>query len=369
MVNMMTELEGQIRIPSGCALSGIINRRGNKFSGEAIIKSIALMHDRSNGLGGGFAAYGIYPEFKDFYALHLMYLDQSSRDEVENIIKDNFIVEAEERIPTRNIIAIQKPPTLWRYFVLPKDYKIHESKDSEDNFMVSITMRINSEIKGAYVISSGRNMGAFKGVGFPEDIGNFFRLEEYSAHTWIGHGRFPTNTPGWWGGAHPFTLLDWSIVHNGEVSSYGANRRYLEMFQYLITLQTDTEVIAYAIDLLARKHKLPLELIARVLAPPFWNDIDRYEEEKQLLFRCLRIVYGSLLMNGPFSIIVGFSGGMMALNDRLKLRSLTAAEKGDLLMVASEESAIREFCPDPDRIWYPRGGEPVIGRIDKEGIL
>lgn len=29
------------------------------------------MHDRSNGLGGGFAGYGIYPEYKDFYAFHM----------------------------------------------------------------------------------------------------------------------------------------------------------------------------------------------------------------------------------------------------------------------------------------------------------
>ena len=71
-------------------------------------------------------------------------------------------------------------------------------------------------------------MGAFKGVGFPEEIGHYFLLEEYEGHTWIGHNRFPTNTPGWWGGAHPFTLLDWSIVHNGEISSYGINSRYLE---------------------------------------------------------------------------------------------------------------------------------------------
>ena len=54
--------EGQVRIPSGCAVSGMINKKGIRMSGEDIIKSIAVMHDRSNGLGGGFAAYGIYPE-------------------------------------------------------------------------------------------------------------------------------------------------------------------------------------------------------------------------------------------------------------------------------------------------------------------
>ena len=65
--------EGEVRIPSGCAISGIIDKSGKRFSGEAIIDSIALMHDRSNGLGGGFAGYGIYPEYADFYAFHIFF--------------------------------------------------------------------------------------------------------------------------------------------------------------------------------------------------------------------------------------------------------------------------------------------------------
>lgn len=53
--------EGQIRIPSGCAISGIFSRNGRRLGGEKIIESIETMRVRSNGLGGGFAAYGIYP--------------------------------------------------------------------------------------------------------------------------------------------------------------------------------------------------------------------------------------------------------------------------------------------------------------------
>jgi glutamate synthase domain-containing protein 1 len=64
------QYEGQARIPSGCAISGIIDKTGRRMSGEVMIKSISVMHDRSNGLGGGFAGYGIYPEYKDYYALH-----------------------------------------------------------------------------------------------------------------------------------------------------------------------------------------------------------------------------------------------------------------------------------------------------------
>ena len=59
--NLM-KLEGQVRIPSGCAISAVISKEGNRMSGEMITNSMKPMHDRSNGLGGGFAGYGIYPE-------------------------------------------------------------------------------------------------------------------------------------------------------------------------------------------------------------------------------------------------------------------------------------------------------------------
>lgn len=62
----MSKIEGQIRIPSGCAIAAVLSREGRLMTGETIIESMKPMHDRSNGLGGGFAAYGIYPEYRDF---------------------------------------------------------------------------------------------------------------------------------------------------------------------------------------------------------------------------------------------------------------------------------------------------------------
>jgi glutamate synthase domain-containing protein 1 len=117
-----------------------------------------------------------------------------------------------------------------------EEYQMVCGEDEEDNYIVSLVMDINEKVEGAYVISSGKNMGVFKGVGFPDEIAEFFRIDEYKAFIWTAHNRFPTNTPGWWGGAHPFTILDWSIVHNGEISSYGTNKRYLELFGYKCTL-------------------------------------------------------------------------------------------------------------------------------------
>lgn len=93
--------EGQIRIPSGCAIAAIIDKKGNPINGSEIIKSIALMHDRSNGLGGGFAAYGIYPEHADDYAFHVFYDSNDARAHCEEYLFKHFNVDVAERIPTK----------------------------------------------------------------------------------------------------------------------------------------------------------------------------------------------------------------------------------------------------------------------------
>jgi glutamate synthase domain-containing protein 1 len=347
---------------SACGIIGFINRDGTRVSGDPIIRAIANMHDRGNGLGGGFAAYGIYPDYADAYALHLMYDDETAISETEALINSRLTVAKAEPIPIRPNGTVTRHPEFRRYFThVPDSVEI-----DHDDYMVRLVMEINVKIEGAFVVSSGRNMGAFKGVGFPEDLAEFFRLEEYEAYLWTAHNRFPTNTPGWWGGAHPFTILDWSIVHNGEISSYGINRRYLESFGYVCTLQTDTEVVAYIFDLLVRKHGLSFEQAAMVMAPPFWQDIDRMAPDDAAEALALRQTYASAALNGPFAFLFGYSGGLIGLNDRIKLRPLVVAERGDTVFMASEESAIRVVSPDLDTLTYPVAGQPVIARLYSE---
>ena len=349
---------------AGCAIVGILSEAGRPFNGERIMRSIANMHDRSNGLGGGFAAYGIYPDHAEDYALHLMYDNISAKPTVEKLLARRCVIHHDESIPTRSIEVITGAPILHRYFVRATSEELERHHDmTEDDIIVSVVMSINANVDGAFVFSSGRNMGAFKGVGYPEDIGDFFRLDDYEGYLWLAHGRFPTNTTGWWGGAHPFGLLDWAVVHNGEISSYGINRRYLDNFGYHCTLQTDTEVITYLFDLLVRKQGLTLEAACKALAPPFWSDIERMPASERALARAIRMVYGGAMLNGPFSLVVASQGWMMGFNDRIKLRPMVAARKDDLLYLASEEAAIREVCRDPDVLWHAEGGVPIVGRL------
>jgi glutamate synthase domain-containing protein 1 len=349
------------KVIDACSIFGAMDTCGRRFSGEGVIRAIANMHDRGNGLGGGFAVYGLYPEHAGQYAFHIMYLSHEGKQATEEYLRRYFNIVWQEEVPTRPVAVIKNPPMVYRYFV-ERALKLPEDP-SEDDYIVDRVMAINTDLKDSFVFSSGKNMAVFKGVGYPEEIAEYFRLEEYRGYLWTAHGRFPTNTEAWWGGAHPFSILDWTVVHNGEISSYGINRRYLEQYGYRCTMQTDTEVIAYAVDLLMRRHSLPLEIAAKVLAAPFWEDIERMPQGERELAKALRQVYGSLLLNGPFAVIIAHSGEMIGLTDRIRLRPLTVGEKGDMFYLSSEESAIRLISPDLDDVWSPAGGQPVIARL------
>ena len=101
----------------------------------------------------------------------------------------------------------------------------------------------------------------------------------------------------------------------------------------------------------------------------FWSSIenktDLYDKKKH---EFLRTVFPSLLITGPFSIVFGFNGGLMALNDRLKLRSMVVGEKDDKVFVASEEAAIRVMEPNAENMYAPAGGEPVMIKV-KKGVF
>ena len=351
---------------SGCGLSGFINRDGKKVSGKIIKESITSMKERGNGMGAGYAAYGLYPDMAEFYAFHVMMDNMDLESEVNAILNKSFKIVKSEMIPTKSVPSLYKktvPPVFYRFFVTPREDAV-QPLESEEDMVVRVVMTINEKVKGAYVISSGKNMGAFKGVGEPDEIGVLFEIDAYAGHIWIAHTRFPTNTPGWWGGAHPFTLLDWSIVHNGEITSYGTNKRYVEMYGYKCTLLTDTEVAAYLFDLLFRKHRLPIRATLMAMASPFWKDIEHTEEMKldkvAKMERMIRQIYGSAMLNGPFAMLFAFKDGLIGFNDRIKLRPFVAAVKEDTVYMASEESAIRIICNEPEKVWMPKAGEPVI---------
>ena len=53
------------KVIDACSIFGMMNTWGQRFSGKDTIAAIANMHDRGNGMGGGFGVYGLYPEYAE----------------------------------------------------------------------------------------------------------------------------------------------------------------------------------------------------------------------------------------------------------------------------------------------------------------
>lgn len=348
------------KVIDSCSVFGMMDQSKRLFSGNDIIEASVSMNDRSNGLGSGFAIYGIYPKYWNNYALHIMFEDKEALDWGSKYIESNFEIVFDEDMPMDNYDKSKRLPIMRRYFTNIKKDNLYGME--KEDYLTKKCLDINTSDTGTYVFSSGKNMGVFKGVGWPQDIAKTFRLSEYKGYLWLSHSRFPTNSKAWGGGAHPFSYLDSAVVHNGEISSYGTNRRFLEMVGYKCVFQTDTEIFAFALDYLLRKHRLPVEIVAKIFAPQLWKDINKMPESERNLLRRLRITYGNLLMNGPFSIIFANHNLMVGLADKMKLRPLIAGKRKDMVLLSSEEAAIKKIYPDVDEIYHPKGGEPIVAR-------
>lgn len=188
---------GQDKVYDACGLIGIMDVTGRAFSGHDIVTGIVNMTERGNGLGSGFAAYGCYPQYADCYALHVMYTNPDSRPQVESLLHSAFISVHGEEVPHNPTPGLRDPPLIWRYFVRVDEHDQARVPQDESEYVVSQVMAVNTSGVGAYIYGSGKNVGVFKGVGFPGQIADYFGISEYEAYLWTAHNRFPTNTPGW----------------------------------------------------------------------------------------------------------------------------------------------------------------------------
>lgn len=347
-----------------CGITGLLSLDREVVSGTKIRNMICVMRERENGLGAGFAAYGLFPKYRNQYCIQLILEDlpdlEPTKERVEEFLKEHTEIVKDEKVPVKKN-ALDEYPLIWRFFVDPKG-------ENGDDVIKDIMMHVNRSIDGAFCLSGGKDMAVFKGNGWSNEIADFYKIEKIKAYMWSFHSRFPTNTPGWWGGAHPFSILGHAVIHNGEITSYGTNVEYLKELGYSCELLTDTEVVAYLFDFLVRKSGYPLKIVHQIacmtLAPPYWRDIDRLSPELKKWATAIRITHRRAMANGPFCVVITTNyptPTMIGHSDRKKLRPLIAAISEDekTFYLASELSAIHEVDDTPN-FWQPDPGKPVI---------
>jgi glutamate synthase domain-containing protein 1 len=364
--------QGQL---GGCGIASCVSLRGERIPGDRIARMLTIMEERENGLGAGYACYGLFPDRKDQYCLQFFFDDEEGKHGAEEFLSGRLNITHDEKVFTSEHSTVPNPhPIVWRYFAdVPGKREWKGDKGlSEDDYMVELVQHINEKVEKAFCISSGRDMAVFKGNGYSHEIAELYDVGRYSGTMWLSHSRFPTNSPAWWAGAHPMSLLDWGVCHNGEITSYGVNRKLVEMNGYRCTVLTDTEVVAYMWDLLVRRNGLPIEVAAFAMAPRTFEEIALMPPKERRLAEWVRITYREAFLNGPFSIIVGRSRPettLIALADRKKLRPLIAGLSPDdsTLYIASEECSMRIVEPGA-RTWAPEAGNPLVAIVGK-GVI
>ena len=225
-------------------------------------------------------------------------------------------------------------------------------------------------------------MMILKIVGYAEQVAQYYQLENFNAHIWIAHQRYPTKGRVWHpGGAHPFIGLDEALVHNGDFANYYSVSDYLRQRNVYPLFLTDTEVSVQVFDLLNRVYGYPLEYIIEALAPTSEMDFDHLPYEKQRIYRQIQAAHIHGSPDGPWFFIIARTDvknkqfQLIGITDTAMLRpQVFALQKGDVEigLICSEKQAIdatlaslakedRRFGTIADQYWNARGGSYTDG--------
>ena len=395
----------------GCGVTGFACNI--PVSGRHIFEPSVQMHNRGNGKGGGLAAVGLVPEklgvsrdiLDNDFLIHVALLDETVVNEMEaRFIRPHFDVHHESFLETvddyRDIAGLEiKPPAVKRYFVRVKPEAVAAFQKArgleklpffkaEEEFVYQNTYQLNLALysslgeKRAFVLSHGRNMMILKIVGYAEQVAQYYRLDDFDAHIWIAHQRYPTKGRVWHpGGAHPFIGLDEALVHNGDFANYYSVSEYLKQRNVYSLFLTDTEVSVQVFDLLNRVYGYPLEYIIEALAPTSEMDFDHLPEEKQRIYRQIQAAHIHGSPDGPWFFIIARTDvqnkqyQLIGITDTAMLRpQVFALQKGEVEigLVCSEKQAIDatlvslakedpRFGTVADHYWNARGGSYTDG--------
>jgi glutamate synthase domain-containing protein 1/glutamate synthase domain-containing protein 3 len=400
-----TEAEG------GCGVTGFAC--SIPVRGKHIFEPSRQMHNRGNGRGGGIAAMGFDHNMlgvseeilEEDYMLQIAVLEQGIMDDVEkHFIEPCFHVHFSEAIPHvddyRDIPGLEvRPPDVWRYFVRVKgdvlDMFINQNnlegisrRRAEDEFVYQNTFKLNKTYydafgkQQAFMLSHGRNFFILKIVGYAEEVVQYYKLDDFEAHIWIAHQRYPTKGRVWHpAGAHPFIGLNEALVHNGDFANYHSVAEYLRQRHIHPLFLTDTEVSVLLFDLYSRTYGYPLEYVIEALAPTMERDFDELPPEKQAVYRAIQAAHIHGSPDGPWFFIIARNDTenrclqLIGITDTAMLRpQVFGLHEGQVQvgLICSEKQALDATLrslsdEDPrigtlaDRYWNARGGSHTDG--------
>jgi glutamate synthase domain-containing protein 1 len=180
----------------------------------------------------------------------------------------------------------------------------------------------------ATVLSQGKSIEIFKGVGDPNEVAARLDLAGRRGSHAIGHTRMATESAVTIAGSHPFsTGEDTCLVHNGSLSNHNRLREALARHGERFQTDNDSEVAAAYLTWRTREG----------------------DNLKQALNRSLRD------LDGFYTFVVGTRDGFAVLRDPVACKPAVMAETDDWVAFGSEFRALSTLPGvEAARIWEPQ---------------
>jgi hypothetical protein len=287
-----------------CGIAGIIYRDGAHEIGHDMTLMLQSMKHR----GPDSTGYALYGQPQDGRVVMRYTLADA------NTPRD---FEFDDRLARhqRQVVARLKAAGADVRDVEPETEYAYRVSLGYDGDLKDLTDRIE-DISDAEVLSIGRSLEIVKDLGDAETVCKQYELDDFGGTHAIGHVRMATESDVDISGAHPYwayPFKDVAVVHNGQLTNYFQWKRRLERSGHRFQSECDSEIIAVY---LAEKMAEGADLESAMR--------DSLEE-----------------LDGVFTYIAVTDDALGVAKDEMAAKPLVLYESDDVVVLASEEIAIR----------------------------
>ena len=305
-----------------CGIAGIIYKDGEHNIGQDMTRMLQSMKHR----GPDSTGYALYAEPTENVVMRYTVANTTTprNYEFQDRLKRNRR-EAESRLAGMGAKVVTCEQETDYAFRLTLDYK---------GDLKAIADQIE-DISDCEVLSLGHSLEIIKDLGDAETVCEQYKLGTFSGTHAIGHVRMATESDVDISGAHPYwayPFSDIAVVHNGQLTNYFQWRRRLERSGHRFNSECDSEIIAVY---LAEKMSEGLTLEGSM----------RQSLEE---------------LDGVFTYICVTADALGVAKDEMAAKPLVLYEGDNMIVIASEEMAIRAIIDHEIDTYDPYEGEVMV---------
>ena len=304
-----------------CGIAGLIHRGSAADIGQEMTSMLQALKHRGPD-STGFALYG--SPTADRYVMRFKVAEQED-------VKKGFDIHRQIR---ERKAAVDERMAEFEAKVIEEDTATEYAYRIIFNYTGDVRRLADylEDIENVEILSIGRALELIKDLGDAGGVSEQYGLGEFQGTHAIGHTRMATESDVDIRSAHPYwayPFADVSVVHNGQLTNYWTFRRALERRDHRFMSNCDSELIAVYIA-------------------------DQIEQGNDLEGAMRRSIDE---LDGVFTYLVATSDSLGMAKDVMAAKPMVLYESDDLIVLASEEVAIRSIFPHEIDTFDPYEGE------------